>query len=205
MARSFPLAKIMLEAGSLLVFWVLASLFSLRVAIAGTLVFIIWDAVRRYRNGRSFPRLWIIINTLAILFGVIDLISISPFLLPYEAVLTNLITAVCFTVSAFGSTSLVQEIVEERQGFPFPPDRLELKAYFRAFTLVWAGYFVAKAGLYFWLLQHFPLTRALALRSVIGPLSLFIMIGISMQGKRVFLLCQRLGLFLSPKPLPHEA
>lgn len=195
MIRSAALRSLLVEFGSLLVFWGLATFCSLRVAIAGTLIFILGDTLRRYRNGLTFSRLWIISSVLAVLFGLIDLLAVTPFMIQYEGVLTNLIIAFCFTVSAFGKRSVIQELAEERQGFTFPPERTEIRAYFRAFTLVWATYFAAKAGLYLWLISHFPLPRALALRSVIGTLSLATMIGVSLQGKRIFLLCQRIGLF----------
>ncbi|MCG4259540.1 septation protein IspZ [Acetobacter senegalensis] len=196
MARFFLFSRILLDFGSLLVFWVLASFYSVRIAIAGTFVFILCDGLHRYLGKRTFPRLWIISNTLAIVFGVIDLISITPFMIRYEGVLTNLIIALSFAVGAFGATTPIQELVEEQQGFPFPPERQEIRAYFKSLTLVWALYFAAKAILYFWLLTYFPLPRALMLRSVIGTVSLGVMIGISLQGRRIFLLCQRAGFFL---------
>lgn len=205
MTRSFPLSGLLLEFGGLLVFWVLASVCSVRVAIAGTFVFILGDGARRYLHGRTFPRLWIISTTLAVLFGLIDLLSVTPFMIQYEAVLTNLIIAGSFAWGAFGSRSLIQELVEDHQGFAFPPERTELRAYFKALTLLWVAYFMVKAGVYFWLLTHFSLSHALALRSLIGTLSLGCMIGLSMQGKRLFLLCQRIGLFLPRYTASNQA
>lgn len=60
---------------------------------------------------------------------------------------------------------------------------------------MWAGYFFAKAAVYFWLGQSMPLTQAMAVRSVFGGLSLGLMIAVSFtQGRRLFALCRSLGL-----------
>lgn len=87
---------------------------------------------------------------------------------------------------AYGSPSLIQEMVEERQGFTFPPERQEILSFFRIFTLAWAAYFAAKAILYGWLGTHYPLPKAIALRSTLGTLSLAVMVLVSMQGRRIF-------------------
>lgn len=60
---------------------------------------------------------------------------------------------------------------------------------------MWAGYFFAKAAVYFWLGQSMPLTQAMAVRSVFGGLSLGLMIAVSFtQGRRLFALGRSLGL-----------
>jgi hypothetical protein len=74
-----------------------------------------------------------------------------------------------------------------------------VRAFFRLFTLVWAGYFFLKAAFYVWIVWTLPMLEAMALRSVIGSVTLGLMIALSVtQGRRLFFLCRRLGLL--PKP-----
>jgi hypothetical protein len=62
-----------------------------------------------------------------------------------------------------------------------PPD---LVPYFRIFTLVWAAYFLVKAGLYAWIGSNFDLTHAAALRFLIGGGSFYTLLAVSMLGGR---------------------
>ncbi len=81
----------------------------------------------------------------------------------------------------------------------------EVRAFFRLFTLVWAGYFFLKAAFYLWAVWTLPMLQAMVLRSVAGGVSLAIMIAVSItQGRRLFFLCRRLGLLPRPEaPLAH--
>jgi len=88
---------------------------------------------------------------------------------------------------------MLQEIAEQR-GQVFP-DRADIRHFFRLFTLLWAAYFFLKAGIYLWLGAILPMPRALLLRSIIGGVSLGLMIAVSVtQGRRLFFLCRWLGL-----------
>ncbi len=61
--------------------------------------------------------------------------------------------------------------------------------------MFWAGYFFVKAAFYLWTATTMPLTEAMALRSLVGGVSLALMIAFSVtQGRRMFFLCRRLGL-----------
>ncbi|GAN60667.1 hypothetical protein ACI01nite_13000 [Acetobacter cibinongensis] len=199
MMRRLPSPHFFMEFASLIIFWLLAMFCSAKTAIAVTLVFVAADTIRRLLSKASFPRLWVICSVLAVVFGGIDLLAPTPFMIRYEGCITNLVTCASFIWGAYGSPSLIQEMVEERQGFTFPPERQELQSFFRIFTLAWAAYFAAKAILYVWLGTHYPLPKTIALRSAFGTLSLAVMVLVSMQGRRVFFLCQRAGFFL-PRP-----
>ncbi|MGO2958944.1 MAG: hypothetical protein ACTIDN_07900 [Acetobacter sp.] len=156
MMRRLPSPRFFLEFASLIIFWLLATFCSAKTAIMVTLAFVAADTIRRLLSKASFPRLWVICSVLAVVFGVIDLLAPTPFIIRYEGSITNLVTCASFIWGAYGSPSLIQEMVEERQGFTFPPERQELLSFFRIFTLAWAAYFAAKAILYGWLGTHYP-------------------------------------------------
>ena len=178
------------ELGGLILFWIVLWRFGLKPAIAAALLFVLIDGARRLIGGIGFPKVWILSNGLALAFGLIDLRAATPFMIRYEAVVTNLITGVVFLVGAFGRKPMIQEIAEERQGGPFE-DGLDLRPFFKAFTLVWAGYFFVKALAYVWLVRSMPLEHALAVRSIAGTASFVVMLLISFQGRRIYALSRR--------------
>ena len=141
-------------------------------------------------------------NGLTLVFGAIDLAATSPFLLKYEAAVTNAATGVAFVAGALGEKPIIQEVAEQR-GETFVATR-EIRAFFPLFTLAWASYFFIKATFYVWMVWTLPMLEAMALRSVIGSISLGLMIAVSVtQGRRLFFLCRRLGLL--PKPYQASA
>ena len=185
------------EFGPLIVFWTLAATLGVKPAILGSILFIIGDAGWRRLKRLKFTRLYLLTSGLTLVFGLVDLASTSPFMLKYEAVITNAATALAFVAGAMGEKPIIQEVAEQR-GETFVATE-EVRAYFRLFTLVWAAYFFLKAIAYFWMAWTLPMLEAMALRSVAGSVSLGLMILVSStQGRRLFFLCRRLGLL--PKP-----
>jgi intracellular septation protein A len=185
------------EFGPLIVFWMLALTVGVKPAIAGSILFILGDAASRWRTGKAFTRLYLLVSALTLVFGAIDLSVSSPFMLKYEAAVTNVATGLAFVGGAMGEKPIIQELAEER-GESVPASR-ETRAFFRLFTLVRAVYFFAKAAFYVWAVWTMPMLEAMALRSVVGSLSLGVMILVSVtQGRRLFFLSRRLGLL--PKP-----
>jgi intracellular septation protein A len=193
------------EFGALIVFWALAATLGVKPAVAGSILFIVADAAWRWRKRLSFTRLYLLTSGLTLVFGAIDLIATSPFMLKYEAAVTNVATGIAFVVGALGEKPIIQEVAEQR-GMAFPVTH-EVRAFFRLFTLIWAGYFFLKAVFYVWMVWTLPMLEAMALRSVIGGLTLGLMIAVSMtQGRRLFFLCRRLGLLPTPdQPDPASA
>jgi intracellular septation protein A len=188
-AARFALA----EFGPLIVFWTLAATLGVKPAILGSILFIVADAAWRRLKRLAFTRLYLLISGLTLVFGLVDLASTSPFMLKYEAVITNAATGLAFVAGAMGEKPIIQEVAEQR-GETFVATE-EVRGFFRLFTLVWAGYFFLKAAVYFWLAWTLPMLEAMALRSVGGGVSLGLMIVISAtQGRRLFFLCRRLGL-----------
>ena len=185
------------EFGPLIVFWALALTLGVKPAILGSILFIVADAAWRWGKGLAFSRLYLLTSGLTLVFGAIDLAATSPFMLKYEAAVTNVATGAAFVLGAMGEKPIIQEVAEQR-GEVLPPTR-EIRAYFRLFTLAWAAYFFVKAAFYVWIVWTLPLLQAMALRSVVGAISLGLMIAVSAtQGRRLFFVCRRLGLL--PKP-----
>ena len=192
------------EFGPLIVFWTLAATLGVKPAILGSILFIVADAAWRWRKRLAFTRLYLLVSSLTLVFGLIDLASTSPFMLKYEAVITNAATGLAFVAGALGEKSIVQEVAEQR-GETFVATR-EVRGFFRLFTLVWAAYFFLKAAAYFWVAWTLPMLEAMALRSVAGSISLGLMIAVSTtQGRRLFFLCRRLGLLPKPEERPGGA
>jgi intracellular septation protein A len=187
------------EFGPLIIFWSLAATLGVKPAILGSLLFIVGDAAWRWRKGLKFTRLYLMVSTLTLVFGLIDLASTSPFMLKYEAVITNVATGLAFVAGAMGEKPIIQEVAEQR-GETFVATQ-EVRAFFRLFTLVWAAYFLVKAAFYLWMAWTLPMLEAMALRSVAGSVSLGLMIAVSVtQGRRLFFLCRRFGLLPKPEP-----
>ena len=188
------------EFGPLLAFWALLFGFGLKPAIAGSLAVLVLGAAWKLWRRQPFTRVYLIVSVLTLAFGAVDLWVATPFLLVYEAPITNALTGAAFVFGAFGEKPMLQEIAEARQGLVAPPTQ-EVRRFFRLFTLVWAAYFLLKAAGYIWLAAALPLTQALALRSVLGGVSLAIMTALSVtQGRRLFFLCRRLGLLRVREP-----
>jgi intracellular septation protein A len=182
------------ELGPLIVFSALAAIWGTKAAIGGAVVFIIVDALRRFYGRIPATRLYIFSSILTLLFGAIDLLAVTPFMLKYEAVITNLATGAAFVIGARGAKPMLQELAEKQQNTSFP-DGVDVRRFFQIFTLLWAVYFVLKAALYYWLGSVMPLAQAITLRSIVGGASLLVMIYLSTtQGRRLFQLCRRLGL-----------
>ena len=181
------------EFGPLIVFLALSATVGLKAAIAGAVAATLIDAGWRLWRGRAFTRLYLLTTTLTLGFGAIDLWAATPFLIVYEAPVTNVLTGVAFVVGAFGERPLLLEIAQARSTERLPATA-EMRRFFRLFTLIWAGYFFLKAGGYVWLAATMPMARAIALRSLLGGLSLAAMSLVSMtQGKRLFFLFRRWG------------
>jgi intracellular septation protein A len=191
---------LVLELAPLLVFWVVDWLAGLKPAIAFAVASILLDAGWRLWRRLPFTHLYLMTSGLVVLFGAIDLWSASPFMLKYEATLTNVATGAAFVVGARGRRPLLQEIAE-RQGDDFG-DGPDIRRFFQLFTLFWAGYFFLKAAAYLAIGQMFPMERAMAIRSIGGGISLGVMVLVSTQAPRLFALCRHLGLLPADSRFP---
>jgi intracellular septation protein A len=192
------LRYVVVEFGALVVFWVGLYAFGIKPAIAATVAFIVLDGLYRWRWRVEVTRVYVLASALAIVFGAIDLYATNPFMIKYEAVVSNAVVGIFFVLGARGEKSLIQEVVERRGRDGPIPDRADTRYFFRLLTLLWAVYFFAKAAVYLWLAMILPLEQALVLRTAIGGVSLAVMIvGLSLLGRRLFFLCRWLGLLPS--------
>lgn len=185
------LSSSLADFAGLAVFYALLYSLGLKAAIAGTIIFLMFDVVRRRHFGLGFPRLYILSGVLAVGFGIVDLASKNPFMIKYEAVVTSLVLAGMFAWGARGK-SMIQELVEQRDGESYD-SRPDFVRFFQLLTLVWAAYFVVKAAVYVWIGERVPMERLLEIRPFIGTGSMIAMVLLMTQGERIYRLCNRLG------------
>jgi hypothetical protein len=88
--------------GPLLIFIGLSRFYGLKVAIAGAVIFVVADVIRRKWLHLSFPKLYLVSSGLTVGFGIVDLLADSPFMLRFEPVISNLVTCGFFVVGAHG-------------------------------------------------------------------------------------------------------
>ena len=180
------------EFATLIVFWAVYWPFGIKAAIGACVLYIIGDAIRRRWQRVPFSRLYVLSSALAVVFGAIDLVSRTPFMIQYEAVITNAVIGAIFVAGARGERPLLQNIAEDWVMEPFPA-RPDIRRFFALFTLAWAAYFFLRAALYLWLAWTLPLAQALAIRALIGIPSLIVMVAVSTQGRHLFAFCRSMG------------
>jgi intracellular septation protein A len=192
------------DLGALIVFWALNLTAGTKPAIAGAILFIIGDGLRRWMTGEAFSRLAIFSGLLTIAFGAIDLLSDGPFMLKYEPAVSSTAMGLAFFIGARGAKSMIQEVVERRRGAPFV-DRPDLVRFFRIMTNAWAGFFLLRAIGYVVLARSLALGDVLLVRSTVGTVSLLVMIALTVTLTRpLYRLCQWLKL-LPPQPRREES
>jgi len=183
-------AGVLFDFGGIVVFYALMYTAGLKAAIAGTLVFVAIDALRRRVQKLGFPKIYIMSTALVIVFGMIDLFAKTPFMLRWEGVLTNLAVAGFFLAGLRGK-SVFQELAEQQSGEVFAdPHMLRL---FRVMTLLWALYFLAKAAFDVWTGLTMPLARALAVRQIVGLVGMGAMVLVTIQTERLLRFLTRKG------------
>lgn len=180
------------DFASIAVFYALLYTVGLKAAIAGTMLFLAFDAYRRHRMKLGFPRIYVLSGVMVLVFGGIDLVSDNPFMIKYEAVISSLVIAAIFVWGTRGK-SIIEQLVEQQEGTPLE-GQPDVQRFFQLLTLIWAGYFAAKAAFYFWMGEIMPLDRILELRPIIGTGSMIVMVLLMTQARHLFALLQRLGM-----------
>lgn len=186
--------------GPLIIFYISNRIFGLKIAIGLSVVYTLSDVAYRKIKHEKITAFFIFSAAITIFFGVIDLFLPAAFLFNYEASFTNVATAAFFFLGAFNKKPLIQEFAERKRSFD-RPDAPDLVYYFRLLTLVWASYFLMKAGFYTWLAQQ-PMSdeKKLALRTSIGSTSFYLLLGASIFGSRkLFYGLKKLGWLPKPK------
>lgn len=118
-------------------------------------------------------------NSVIIIFTILEFLSIKTNIYQYEALLTNLIVGLIWIASVFKEKSVVQEI-EESQGRTSRETSIDKRFFFNCFTIFWALYFLSKGIFYFWMYQLPEVNHPLLLRFIVGKISFWIMMGISL-------------------------
>jgi intracellular septation protein A len=183
-------AGILFDFGGIVVFYALMYTAGLKAAIAGTVVFVGIDAVRRRLYKLGFPKIYVMSTSLVIVFGLIDIFAKNPFMLRWEGVLTNLAVMTFFLAGLRGRT-VMQELAEQQSGAPVTD--AHMLRLFRLMTFLWALYFLAKAVFDVWTGLTMPLARALAIRQVVGLAGMGGMVLVTIQTNKMLGFMTRRG------------
>ena len=178
------------DFGGIAVFYALLATLGLRAAIIGTVLFVPVDAVRRHALGIGFPRLYILITSTVLVFGLIDVFARQPFMLKYEGAVTESVVGVAFWIGSRGR-SIIEELVLQQQPDLEMPNR---QRFFQLVTRCWSIYFLCMACFYIWVSQNFSLVHAVAIRQVAGIAGALSMGVFSFSGRFAHGLFERLGL-----------
>jgi intracellular septation protein A len=174
--------------------------FGLKAAIGAAIAISVVDLSVRLVRRTKISRLYLFTFAVTAVFGAIDLYAATPFVFAYEPAFTNLLTAGFFGITLFRGTPLIEELAVKTM----PAEeaaRSDVRAYLRVLTWVWTGYFVAKAALYGYVGYAYDIDRGIAVRSIVGPVSLVaLLFGERVVRKPFFALLQRLGV-LPPAPV----
>ena len=180
------------DFGGIVMFYLLLWLVGLKAAIAGTLCFVLLDVWRRRRQRLGFPRLYVLTTAMALVFGVVDLASRTPFMLKYEGAVSTAVVGVTFALGARG-TSIIEELVSQKSG----PDALgfpHARRFFQLLTATWAVYYLGMSGFYAWVGVHFTYKRAILVRQVAGFVGLGAMMLVMVNGKALYGAFRAVGL-----------
>jgi uncharacterized membrane protein len=165
--------------GPILVFYGVDYGWGLMPAIAASALWSIGDVVRHVVTKKPLTMIFKFSAVMTVLFGIVDLVAQQSLLFKYEAVVTNLGTAAVFGATLRGGKSIVQESYESSpraQGRKMPE---WLPRFFRVLTVVWVAYFIAKAGLYFFIARAYSIEESVAIRALVGNVSMFALLGIT--------------------------
>lgn len=189
------------QFGPLIVFYAFDLTLGLKAAIAASVAFVAGDAIRRYAQGLAFSRIYKMSVAVTIVFGAIDLSVRTPIMLAYESVISNAAFGLFFVAASRGERPMFQDLAERQEGHALPA-RPDVAFFFRVLALIWAASFFLKAALYLWIAGRYPLAQAIAIRAVVGPVSLGVMILLSIRGRQLFRLFRKLGWLPAAEPNP---
>jgi intracellular septation protein A len=162
--------------GPLLVFWGVEHVWGLVPAIVSGVVVGAALVAFQWIREKSPSKLTVINALSVVVFGGLDLTFRSAFFVKLEPVLGNLVWAGIFLASAATGPGLIVEMVERTSGQLIE----SVRAYMRAVTFAWGGFFVVRAAAYLWVALHLSIDEALAVRGVVGPASFVGMFAVEM-------------------------
>ena len=190
---------ILANFGPLIGFYLANYFWGLKAAVSVSMVLAIAEFFLLRSKNKKISVFFYFSSAIVVLFGLADLIIEEPFFIKFEATLTNLFFAIFFGMSLFKEKSIVQEFAEAKNRTS--EEQSEDKSYFfRLFTAVWCLYFVIKAVFYLWLNFNMSLNEGLILRMIIGKMSFWVMMFISIGlPAQVWKILEKFKLFPSQK------
>jgi intracellular septation protein A len=188
------LAKIAFENfGPVLVFYAVNHFYGLKPAIAASILYTTAEIISKVSKNKKLTSLFKFSAIMTLVFGAVDLYSQQIFMFKYEACVSNVFTGLFFGASLFSEKTVLQEF-REKSGDSKPVTR-DRVAYFKILTAVWTIYFFAKASAYFWMASHMSLEKGLLIRTLLGSMSFYALLLISIFGsKKLFPLMKKWNL-----------
>ncbi len=180
------LGTLLESAGPLLVFYGVDYVWGLFPAIAASTVWSVGDLIRHVVMKKPVTAIFKLTAAMTLVFGSVDLLAQQSLLFKYEATVTNIGMAVFFAATLRGGASVIEETWvanPDNAGRAMPK---WLKGMFRSLTLFWSAYFLVKAVAYFFLAGAFSIEKAMAIRAVVGNVSMFAMAGLTLVFARVY-------------------
>lgn len=169
--------------GPLLVFYVTNHFYGLKIAIVASVVWTFAEVVHHLVKKKPISMFFKFSAGITIVFGLVDLYLQKSFLFKYEATLSNIMVGVFFACSLFNKKPIIREFAEAQGQIPkeLSPDS---EYYFKFLTVVWSGYSFAKAIGYFWIASRYSLEEGLAIRVVIGNVTFYSLLAVSIFGSK---------------------
>ena len=190
-------------AAPILIFYVFDLGWSLRAAIVASALWSIGEVALRLSRGQKIDSLFKFSAVTTLVFGGLDLLITQPRFFSYEAVVTNLVTGSFFLMMASSDiTPLLKQAKAMQPGLEIDADmQPRMRLAVSACGLCCFG----KALLYAWVAIHFPVEKAMAIRSVVGTATMVLfMVVLNFTLDPMLHFFQRRG-FLKPAPAPAEA
>jgi intracellular septation protein A len=169
--------------GPILIFYLANHFYGITVAVCASIVWTIGEVVLLRLSRKPVGTFFKFSATIAIVFGLVDMYFQKSLLFQYEASLTNVMVGLFFLSSLFGEKPIIREFAEAqgRISKELSPDS---EYYFKFLTIVWSVYMFAKAAFYFWVAAKFSLEEGLVIRSVVGNVTFYGLLAISIFGSK---------------------
>lgn len=169
--------------GPLAIFYAVNYFWSFQAAIFISITWVAFEFIYMKARKEKLTSFFYFSSSIIAVFGIIDLSFQEPILIKYEAALMNLFCALFFGISLFNEKTIIQELAENQKRIPeegfSATKEVDMKFFFKFFTLLWWGYFSIKAVFYLILATQNPLNEIFLIKMVIGKISFWIMMFIS--------------------------
>jgi intracellular septation protein A len=181
------------EFGPLLVFWSAVRFADIKTAIIVSTAWSIGQISYKIYKKERFTNFFKFSAAMTVVFGILDTWMTTPVFFKYESVFTNIVTGIYFAMTLRTNKSFIQEWVEKKNGTSMENRNAILRC--QILTLVWTQYFFAKAAYYFYVASNYSLEEAILIRSTVGTVSFYALLGVSIVfGKRILTFFQTRGL-----------